>query len=230
MSDVRKELARIQRELKAPKNQTNQFGGYKYRSCEDILEALKPLLGDCLLALSDDVVEVAGRVYVKATAQVGIGEANTVRVSAFAREPESKKGMDASQITGTASSYARKMALGGLFLIDDTRDTDTYDNSAQPAARTETRPAQQRAPQPASDSPGGDGRPITDKMRKRLFAIARGNGLITEKDGRLCYDWYNYVISKCGFRSDRDVTSEAYEDVSAAVEKGIEHWGKDAGQ
>lgn len=124
MSDIQKELARIQKELKAPKGQYNSFGKYKYRSCEDILEALKKVKGDCVLLLFDEVVEVGGRVYVKATAQLGFG-ASAVSVTAYAREPEDKKGMDASQITGTASSYARKYALNGLFLIDDTKDADT---------------------------------------------------------------------------------------------------------
>ena len=128
-------LSKIQQALKAPKNQFNDFGKYKYRSCEDILEAVKPLLGDLVLTLSDEVVEVGGRVYVKATAKIW-GEVATeadrfngsFTVCAFAREPEDRKGMDSSQITGTASSYARKYALNGLFLIDDTKDADTMDN------------------------------------------------------------------------------------------------------
>lgn len=124
-------LIEIQSKLKAPKSQTNSFGKYKYRSCEDILEALKPLLLEqsMSLTITDEMVEVGGRVYVKATAtlrKVGIEE--TISVSAFAREAEVKKGMDDSQITGSASSYARKYALNGLFLIDDTKDADTRDN------------------------------------------------------------------------------------------------------
>lgn len=119
-------LKAIQFELKAPKNQTNSFGGYKYRSAEDILEAVKPLLAkhNAQLVICDDIVEVGGRIYVKATATITDGD-NTEQASAFAREPEEKRGMDASQITGTASSYARKYALNGLFLIDDTKDADT---------------------------------------------------------------------------------------------------------
>ena len=123
-------LIRIQKELKAPKGQFNSFGKYKYRSCEDILEALKPILGTCTLTLTDDVVEIGGRVYVKATATIKDGKEIEV-VSAFARESESKKGMDDSQITGTASSYARKYALNGLFLIDDTKDADTDESKNQ---------------------------------------------------------------------------------------------------
>jgi hypothetical protein len=120
-----KELIAIQQELKAPKDLNNDFGGYKYRSCESILEAVKPLLKEhnCSLLLFDDIVECGGRVFVKATAQFSNGK-DTINVTAFAREAESKKGMDVSQITGAASSYARKYALNGLFLIDDTKDAD----------------------------------------------------------------------------------------------------------
>lgn len=117
-------LTEIQKNLKAPKSNYNSFGKYNYRSCEDILEAVKPLLGDNTLTLSDEVVQIGDRIYVKATAVFRDGATET-RVSAFAREAESKKGMDESQVTGTASSYARKYALNGLFLIDDTKDADT---------------------------------------------------------------------------------------------------------
>jgi len=123
-----KNLIRIQKELKAPKGQYNNFGKYKYRSCEDILEAVKPLLKDCLLTISDEIVLIGDRIYVKATAEFTDGD-YVKTVSGFARESESKKGMDASQITGSASSYARKYALNGLFLIDDTKDADTMDNT-----------------------------------------------------------------------------------------------------
>lgn len=117
-------LTEIQKKLKAPKSNYNSFGKYNYRSCEDILEAVKPLLGDNTLTLSDEVVQIGDRIYVKTTAVFRDGATET-RVSAFAREAESKKGMDESQVTGTASSYARKYALNGLFLIDDTKDADT---------------------------------------------------------------------------------------------------------
>lgn len=120
-----KALIEIQNELKAPKNQRNNFGNYNYRSCEDILEAVKPLLKkhNCLLTISDDIVEVGGRVYVKATVTISNKE-SSYNVTAYARESESKKGMDSSQLTGATSSYARKYALNGLFLIDDTKDAD----------------------------------------------------------------------------------------------------------
>lgn len=128
-----KELQAIQAELKAPKNQFNKFGGYKFRSCEDILEAVKPILAKhaCSLTLSDEIMPVGNRIYVRATARLmnAAGEVDTVTASA--READEKKGMDASQITGMASSYARKYALNGLFCIDDTRDADTMDNAVQ---------------------------------------------------------------------------------------------------
>jgi hypothetical protein len=117
-------LNKIQRTLKAPKGQVNSFGNYKYRSCEDILEAVKPLLEDATLVISDEICAIGDRHYVKATATLTCGE-NTISSTAFAREPVSKKGMDESQITGAASSYARKYALNGLFAIDDTKDADS---------------------------------------------------------------------------------------------------------
>lgn len=125
-------LQQIQSELKAPKGQFNSFGGYKYRSCEDILEALKPLLAkyQAAVLLSDEIVQLGERWYVKATATLKTKEGD-ISVHAFAREPIAKKGMDESQITGAASSYARKYALNGLFGIDDTKDADTMDNREQ---------------------------------------------------------------------------------------------------
>jgi len=124
-------LAHIQANLKTPKGQRNEFGNYNYRSCEDILAALKPLLAEtgASLSLEDEIVAVLDRVYVKATASLGIGE-RVIKNSAFAREPLSRKGMDESQITGAASSYARKYALAGLFAIDSgVPDADTKDNT-----------------------------------------------------------------------------------------------------
>lgn len=121
-------LAAIQRELKAPKGQYNSFAKYNYRSCEDILEAVKPLCikNNATLILNDTVREISGRFYVVATATLADQESDgVVEVDAYAREPQDKKGMDDSQITGMASSYARKYALNGLFCIDDTKDADT---------------------------------------------------------------------------------------------------------
>jgi hypothetical protein len=126
-------LSKIQAELKAPKGQYNSFGKYKYRSCEDIVEAVKPILhkNNVSLIITDDIVQIGERIYVKATAKIVGKDMNIIaETTAFAREEETKKGMDASQITGAASSYARKYALNGLFAIDDTKDADTQDNSA----------------------------------------------------------------------------------------------------
>ena len=118
------ELSRIQKNLVAPKGQWNDYSKFKYRSCEDILEAVKPLLGECVVILNDSIVEVGGRIYVCAQATLFL-EGDGICVQAFAREEQTKKGMDAAQITGSASSYARKYALNGLFAIDDVSDADT---------------------------------------------------------------------------------------------------------
>lgn len=125
-----KSLKQLQLDLKVPKSQRNNFGKYNYRSCEDILEEVKKVLdkeNNCTLFLQDEIVMLGGRFYVKATATYTNGKEN-ISVSAYAREEEEKKGMDGSQITGSASSYARKYALNGLLLIDDTKDADFTNN------------------------------------------------------------------------------------------------------
>ena len=127
-------LVNLQNELKAPKGNYNSFGKYRYRSCEDILEAVKPLCKKygLVLTLSDDVLECGGRIYIRATATLTDIEGCTqITNSALARESADKKGMDDSQVTGTASSYARKYALNGLFCIDDTKDADTDEYKRQ---------------------------------------------------------------------------------------------------
>ena len=134
---VYKKLFEVQQELKAPKNQRNTFGNYNYRSCEDILEALKPVLAahEATVFISDKVVVKENNwAYIESTATfVDIETGESISTTAFARETENKKGMDSSQITGSASSYARKYALNGLFLIDDTRDADTDEQHRQTA-------------------------------------------------------------------------------------------------
>ena len=125
---IYEKLLAVQNELKAPKDKRNNFGGYNYRSCEGILEAVKPLLQEqgLMLTIKDEVVNIGDRYYVRATVLLDdISSNGEIAITALAREEEAKKGMDASQITGTASSYARKYALNGLFLIDDTKDADT---------------------------------------------------------------------------------------------------------
>ena len=138
---IYEKLAKVQAELKAPKGQFNSFGKYHYRSQEDILEAVKPILSrqGMTINLTDDIVLVGERYYVKSTATVSDGM-DTISVTAFAREPNEKKGMDESQITGTASSYARKYALNGLFAIDDTKDSDAEEQPKQAIEKREATP------------------------------------------------------------------------------------------
>jgi len=123
-------VSAIQTELKAPKSQFNKFGNYNYRNCEDILEAVKPLLCGLVVIMDDDIVQVGDRFYVKSTATITDGE-NELKSSAFARESFTRKGMDDAQLTGATSSYSRKYALNGLFLIDDNKDSDSTNNGEQ---------------------------------------------------------------------------------------------------
>lgn len=135
---IHEKMMKIQTTLKAPKNLFNSFGNYKYRNAEGILEAVKPLLAENKLSMyiSDDVQAVNDRVYVKATVSIfDIETGESVMATASAREALNKKGMDDSQITGTASSYARKYALNGIFLLDDTKDADTDENQKERTAR-----------------------------------------------------------------------------------------------
>lgn len=181
-------LHEIQQKLKAPKGQYNNFGKYKYRSCEDILEAVKPILKEvgCTLILSDEMVQVGDRYYIKATAHLK-GENTDETTTAYAREDAEKKGMDGSQITGTASSYARKYALNGLFCIDDTKDADTdeYANQTGKQAKPST-------PAPATPAPATPAKEIETKDGKQVFdprhplwnaalkKMANGKGSIAE--------------------------------------------------
>lgn len=147
-----KELISIQSELKAPKSQFNKFGGYKYRKAEDILEAVKPLLNKqkCTLTITDDIVMVGNRIYVKATATIKNEKGECETTTGWAREEETKKGMDGSQITGASSSYARKYALNGLFAIDDNADSDTANDGQHQEAQQQTQTQQPAAQQTAS--------------------------------------------------------------------------------
>lgn len=160
-------LMRVQKDLKAPKNQYNSFGKYRYRSCEDILEGVKPILQEygCAIVLSDTIEQIGDRFYVKATAtfydcETGESVSNT----AYARESDDKKGMDASQITGTASSYARKYALNGLLLIDDTKDADTDENRNETTGRARSEAAKK------------------GMATKEQNALESANQIISEKD------------------------------------------------
>ena len=145
--NIHQKLQGIQSSLKAPKGQTNKFGGYRYRSAEDILTSVKPLLAEwaCTLVITDEMVEVGGRVYVKSTAVIASTEDSSdssIHVNAYAREAQTKKGMDDAQITGSASSYARKYALNGLFAIDDTKDPDATNDHGSKLPKPTTKQSQ----------------------------------------------------------------------------------------
>lgn len=174
-----KKLVAVQAALKAPKGQFNKFGGYKYRSCEDILEAVKPLLLEqgLQLTITDEPVEVGGRIYIKATATVTDGS-ETATVSGYAREAETKKGMDESQITGTASSYARKYALNGLFLIDDTKDADATNEHQKPKAAQ--KPKQAPKPKAAPQPQGGELKAAKVRLWHALQNYAAEHGGIAD--------------------------------------------------
>ena len=141
---INEKLLEIQTELKAPKSQYNSFGKYKYRNCEDILEALKPLLAKVKAAvvITDEIVNIAQRFYVKATVRlINVENDEVIETAAYAREPENKKGLDESQITGSTSSYARKYALNAMFAIDDTKDSDyAPDSNSKPATAPKNKP------------------------------------------------------------------------------------------
>ena len=138
-------LATVQQTLKAPKNQFNTFGKYHYRSCEDILEGLKEPLSkvNACVTVGDEIVEIAGRVYVKATARFITADGSIENV-AYAREPENKTGMDLAQLTGATSSYARKYALNGLFLIDDNKDADTNEQANETKEKSKKSPSKEQ--------------------------------------------------------------------------------------
>lgn len=174
-------LNKIQQELEVPKEQKNEFGGYKYRSAEDILNAVKPLLGKAVLTIADDLVLIGDRYYVKATAKLQNGD-EAVFTTAFAREEETKKGMDSSQITGSASSYARKYALNGLFCIDDTKDADTMDNREQLAQENKLTVNEENQ---LHDDRG--------KLIKQMYAI-----------------WYSLGYTKTTIPKKRDETCQKY--------------------
>jgi len=186
-------LMNIQHELKAPKNLRNNFGGYNYRNAESILEALKPLLVKygATVTITDTVEEIGGRIYIKATATIYDAENPSFepcRVTAYAREAETKKGMDDAQITGATSSYARKYALNGLFLLDDTQDVDTEayqkaERSAQSAPKAQvnkTTPKPKAKPQEAPKAvadPTPAGAPETDQARTELREYLKKHGI-----------------------------------------------------
>lgn len=165
-----KQLINIQNKLKAPKSQHNSFGNYDYRNLEDICEALKPILleEECYVTISDDIVQIGDRYYVKATVTLVNKDGNSISNTAYARESLVKKGMDDSQITGATSSYARKYAMNGLFLIDDTRDADSMDNSKKTQISTKTH---SEASRPTTAPSNGIPEPMTKEQEKYVKTL-----------------------------------------------------------
>jgi hypothetical protein len=199
-------LASVQSELKVPKDMYNSFGKYKYRSAEGILEALKPLLkkNGLALKLSDEVVQIGSRFYVMATATVTDVETGlSTDVTAYAREDESKKGMDGSQISGTASSYARKYALNGLFLIDDSKDADTDEYHKQQSAATSK-----------------ESRAVTAKERRLItlrnkWKSLNDRGMTSEQIGEQMKQYLGFSITK-------DMTQEQFDKANEWFDKMLE--------
>jgi len=183
--DIVSVLNQIQVKLNVPKGQFNKFANFKYRSCEDNLEAIKPYLKEhkAILVLTDDLVLIGDRYYVKATAMIKIGEGQSILTHGWARETATKKGMDESQITGSASSYARKFALNGMFCIDDTKDADTRNNEPEPKAelpkpKNESNPASTKQVVEKSSDPIN---PQTEweKENDKSFKIVSSNEVYT---------------------------------------------------
>ena len=201
--NIQEKLIKIQKELKAPKSQYNNFGKYSYRSAEDILEAVKPICHEqkCTITLSDEVKELNnGWVYITAIATLSDAE-SAVSVQAHARESETRKGMDSSQITGSSSSYARKYALNGLFAIDDTKDSDTTNKHEKDENK--------------QDKKTENNEFISQAQQKRLFAIAKSNAELVKG-----------VIKNYGHESTSTITKQEYQGIC----DDIEHLMKVAGE
>ena len=195
MGNVYLKLVEVQNKLKAPKNQFNKFGNYAYRNCEDILEALKPILAEvkAVVNMSDEVVLVGERYYIKATVKFIDAETGEfVEASAMAREEENKKGMDSSQLTGSTSSYARKYALNGLFAIDDTKDSDTTNTHGKEDSKSNVIT-------------------LTDKQLNRMYAIAKVGGYDKVKVDRLINQKYS--------KKANEMTKEEYDNVVEGLQK-----------
>ncbi|MCI8411966.1 MAG: ERF family protein [Clostridia bacterium] len=207
--NIYEKLLNIQTELKAPKGQENKFGHYKYRSCEDILEAVKPLLAKnkATLQLTDKIENLGNRYYIKATAilidteDTKNGEIACIENTAYARESEEKKGMDDSQITGTASSYARKYALNGLFCIDDTKDADTNEFKEQQDKSDKDNQKQTEVTEENIDDL------VTEQQAKTVYAIMKQKGLDVEKQ---LFTNYNITNTK-------DLTKKQYASILNAI-------------
>lgn len=186
MANVYEKLMNIQNELKAPKSQYNEFGKYHYRSCEDILESLKPVLAkhQAAVTISDEIVLIGDRYYVKATAAlIDVEKGDKVEVSAYAREDVQKKGMDVSQLTGSTSSYARKYALNGLFAIDDTKDSDATNKHGQEK--------KQNTQKQADESKKDINSLATDKQIKAIYALLKNKNYSEESLKNYINNAYN---------------------------------------
>lgn len=190
---LQERLIAIQGKLKAPKGQYNSFGKYNYRSCEDILEAVKPLLKEqgIAMVITDEMVGIGTRIYVKSTATLMLGDEKITGVG-YAREDESKKGMDGSQVTGASSSYARKYALNGLFLIDDTKDSDALNDGGQQPAKA----APKQAKAAAAPTHAPQAYPELD-IEKEL--IAEGEANMSKSSGELTAVWNKYTAKTSPF-------------------------------
>lgn len=206
-------LMAVQAELKAPKGQHNNFGKYDYRSAEDIIEAVKPLLKEngLFLNMSDEVVLVGDRYYIKATVKVvDVVTGESVQTSALAREAAQKKGMDESQVTGTASSYARKYALNGLFAIDDNRDADT-DEYARQTSQSAAGARSQRNAYPSKGSVNDD---LRSKAMHALSKEMQRVGASGEEVSALCG-------VKFGKTNSRDLSTGELSKLAANLEAWI---------
>ena len=208
--NIYEKLMNIQEKLNVPKNQLNKFGGYNFRSCEDILESVKPLLKEnkLVLQISDEIVPLGDRYYVRALATLIDTEDKDgnamIRNVGYAREEENKKGMDASQVTGATSSYARKYALNGLFCIDDTKDADTNEYQSQQKNNQNNKTNSQQTRQ------NNQVRLITLAQQKRLFAIANGNNDVVKN-----------VISRYGYTKTEQIKASDYDKICTEIESEI---------
>ena len=213
-------LMAVQAELKAPKNQHNSFGKYDYRSAEDIIEAVKPLLKDngLFLNMSDDIVLIGDRYYVKATVKVvDVVTGESVQTSALAREAAQKKGMDESQVTGTASSYARKYALNGLFAIDDNRDADTDEYARQTSQSAAGARSQRNASNSKGTPQGGGSDEIRRKALHGLGEAMKRAGLSKEE-----------VSAICGVHFKKTSSSELSNGQLSILAAHLEEWAAEA--
>lgn len=203
-TNIYAELSRIQQEIKAPKGQYNSFGKYKYRSCEDILEAAKPVLGPCSLLLNDEIVVVGDRFYVKATATLHHPESDSpAKATAFAREALTKKGMDEAQVTGSSSSYARKYALQALLALDDNKDPDTTNNH-QEAPKTYSYSTSSGGAKKSSGS-----NLISEAQVKRMYSLRTQSGIPMQEA--------KAILAKHGFSSGSEVTKDKYDTICKEI-------------